>query len=94
MNWYKYLLVVLLLSIIILGIQIMIILDLGTHIKYNPTINPKDYNYTIDSLKKENVDIVIDINKLDSIKDEEMDKATKVDNDSALRMFYKLLGKE
>ena len=72
----------------------MIILDLGTHIKYNPTINPKDYNYTIDSLKKENVDIVIDINKLDSIKDEEMDKATKVDNDSALRMFYKLLGKE
>lgn len=94
MNWYKYLLVVLLLSIIILGIQIMIILDLGTHIKYNPTINPKDYNYAIDSLKKENVDIVIDINKLDSIKDEEMDKATKVDNDSALRMFYKLLGKE
>ena len=72
----------------------MIILDLGTHIKYNSTINPKDYNYTIDSLKKENVDIVIDINKLDSIKDEEMDKATKVDNDSALRMFYKLLGKE
>lgn len=48
---------------------------------------------TTDSLILDNTNIKVDIIKLDSIKNEEIKKTATLNNDSTLKLFYKLLGK-
>lgn len=48
---------------------------------------------TTDSLILDNTNIKVNIIKLDSIKHEEINKAATLNNDSTLKLFYKLLGK-
>lgn len=47
----------------------------------------------IDSITKENTKLIIEIEYLDSIKDEKIIEVKSLDNDSTLRLFYQLIGK-
>lgn len=47
----------------------------------------------IDSITKENDKIVIEVKSLDSIKNEKVIEVESLDNDSTLRLFYKLVRK-
>lgn len=47
----------------------------------------------IDSITKENDKLIIEIEYLDSIKDAKVIEVKSLDNDSTLRLFYKLIGK-
>lgn len=47
----------------------------------------------IDSIAKENDNIIIEVESLDSIKNEKATEVKSLDNDSTLRLFYKLIHK-
>ena len=57
-------------------------------------IDLKDYNKSLETIENQNKNIKLDINKLDSVQNEEIEKAKTVNNDSALRMFYQLIRKK
>lgn len=46
---------------------------------------------TTDSIELENKIIIIEINKLDSIKNAKITEVKNLDNDSTLKLFYKLI---
>ena len=50
-------------------------------------------NKGIDSLKEENSIKLNDVKFLDSIKNEDIENIKSLDNDSTLKLFYKLIGK-
>ena len=52
---------------------------------------PVENNNVIDSLTQVNDSIKIKIEKLDSIKDAKVIEVSTLDNDSTLKLFYKLL---
>ena len=56
----------------------------------NTNVNPT-YITTIDSLKKVNDSIKFKVEKLDSIKDAKVIEVSTLDNDSTLKLFYKLV---
>ena len=56
----------------------------------NPIVEIKTNSENIN----QNKNIKLDINKLDSVQNEEIEKAKIVNNDSALRMFYQLIRKK
>lgn len=45
----------------------------------------------VDSIKKENDKLVIEVNNLDSIKNAEIIEVKSLDNDSTVKLFYKLI---
>lgn len=45
----------------------------------------------VDSIKKENDKLVIEVNNLDSIKNAEIIEVKSFDNDSTVKLFYKLI---
>lgn len=45
----------------------------------------------IDSITKENDNLIIEVESLDSIKNEKVTEIESLDNDSTLRLFYKLI---
>lgn len=47
----------------------------------------------IDSITKENNKLIIEVEHLDSIKDEKVIEVKSLDNDSTLKLFYQLIGK-
>lgn len=47
----------------------------------------------LDSISKENDKLIIEVEHLDSIKDAKVIEVKSLDNDSTLRLFYKLIGK-
>lgn len=47
----------------------------------------------IDSLNKDNNNLIIEVEHLDSIKNDKINKVKSLDNDSTLKLFYKLIGK-
>lgn len=49
--------------------------------------------YEIDSITKENDNLIIEVNYLDSIKNEKIIEVKSLDNDSTLMLFYKLIRK-
>lgn len=61
--------------------------------KSNQTNSPVE-RVEIDSVIKENDKLIIEIESLDSIKNAEIIKIESLSNDSTLRMFYKLIGKQ
>lgn len=54
---------------------------------------PVEEIQTIDSLKKVNNTIIIEVEHLDSIKNEKVIKIKELDNDSTAKLFYELLRK-
>lgn len=52
---------------------------------------PNEHTEVIDSLTKVNDSIKIKIEKLDSIKDAKIIEVSTLDNDSTLKLFYKLV---
>ena len=61
--------------------------------KKNEEISSPVEKKEIDSITKENDKIVIEVKSLDSIKNEKVIEVESLDNDSTLRLFYKLIRK-
>lgn len=77
---------------LLMPIFILMLIILGL-VKHSETSSSIEENKTIDSIKEVNKIIVIEVNKLDSTKNEEIIKVKELDNDSTLKLFYELLGK-
>lgn len=45
----------------------------------------------IDSIKKENDKLILEVNNLDSLKNAEIIEVKSLDNDSTVKLFYKLI---
>lgn len=56
-----------------------------------PTTRPVEEIVNVDSIIKTNSSIKQDINKLDSIANEEINNVKVLDNDSSIKLFYKLI---
>ena len=54
-------------------------------------INQVKENNKIDSITKVNKTLIIEVNNLDSIKNAEIIKIKELDNDSTIKLFYKLI---
>lgn len=79
-------------------LMILIIFSIGYVIYYfahkaDSTISSPVESIRIDSLNNTNKDIDNKIKQLDSIKNEKIIEIKSLDNDSTLKLFYKLIGK-
>ena len=72
----------------IFGLFISLCLVLG--LRYTDKTNKENIT-VIDSLKSVNDSIKIKVEKLDSIKDAKIIEVSTLDNDSTLKLFYKLV---
>lgn len=74
-------------------ITLIVILFLGycinTCVSYNKIINDKDKS--VDSIKTINNEYKRKLNKLDSIKNAEIIEVKTLDNDSTVKLFYRLI---
>ena len=77
-----------LLVILFIFISCAIINDIKTNITTSPVESIR-----IDSITKNNDKLIIEIEYLDSIKNEKVIEVKSLDNDSTLRLFYQLIGK-
>lgn len=57
----------------------------------NNNSNQVKENNKIDSITKVNKTLIIEVNNLDSIKNAEIIKIKELDNDSTVKLFYKLI---
>lgn len=74
-------------TLIIVCLTIVIIYD-----KYvNRNSSPVEDIHRIDSIKFENNKLTTEINTLDSIKNNKVNDVTKLNNDSTIKLFYKLI---
>lgn len=64
----------------------------GSNKENNDSFHVEEH-ITIDSIKKNNNKLIIEINNLDSIKDVKAIEVKTLDNDSTVKLFYKLIGK-
>lgn len=83
--------------IVIIILLLVLILELtiiSFGVSINTNIDLKDYNKSLETIENQNKNTKLDINKLDSVQNEEIEKAKTVNNDSALRMFYQLIRKK
>ena len=62
---------------------------INTCVSYNERID--NNKHIIDSIKTVNKEYKNKLNKLDSIKDEEIIEVKTLDNDSTVKLFYKLI---
>lgn len=89
-NMIQKLLDILSLIFIIVAI-VAIIAGLIKSCSIEPSSTPVEEPIRIDSIKKDNKELIIKINNLDSIKDVETVKVQNLDNDSTLKLFYQLI---
>ena len=64
---------------------------IGLGIDYHNNSNQVKENNKVDSITKVNKTLIIEINHLDSIKNEKVIKVKELNNDSTLKLFYKLI---
>lgn len=78
-----------------IGIVLVCILAacLNAIFKKEPTSTPVEKNEIVDSLKQANEVLIIEINNLDSVKNVKAIEVKSLDNDSTLKLFYKLISK-
>ena len=57
----------------------------------NSNSNQVKENNKVDSIKKENDKLILEVNNLDSIKNAEIIEVKSLDNDSTVKLFYKLI---
>ena len=74
-------------TLIIVCLAIIIIYD--KYITHNSS--PVEDIHRIDSIKFENNKLTTEINILDSIKNNKVNDVTKLNNDSTIKLFYKLI---
>ena len=74
-------------SLIIVCLTIAILYD--KHINHNSS--PVEEIHKTDSVKLENTKLTTEINILDSIKNNKVNDVTKLNNDSTIKLFYKLI---
>ena len=74
-------------TLIIVCLAIIIIYDKYT----NHNSSPVEEINKIDSVKFENNKLTTEINILDSIKNNKVNDATKLNNDSTIKLFYELI---
>lgn len=76
-------------------ITTLIIISLAITIVYDKYVNrnssPVEEIDKIDSIKFENNKLTTEINILDSIKNNKVNNVTKLNNDSTIKLFYKLI---
>ena len=76
-------------------ISTLIIISLAITIVYDKCVNrnssPVEEINKIDSIKFENNKLTTEINILDSIKNNKVNDVTKLNNDSTIKLFYKLI---
>lgn len=60
-------------------------------IDYYSNTNQVKENDKVDSITKVNKTLIIEVNNLDSIKNAEIIKIKELDNDSTIKLFYKLI---
>ena len=80
--------------VLLLGLILELTIIISFGISINTNIDLKDYNKSLETIENKNKNIKLDINKLDSVQNEEIEKAKTVNNDSAIRMFYQLIRKK
>ena len=64
---------------------------IGLCIDHYSNTNQVKENNKVDSITKVNKTLIIEVNNLDSIKNAEIIKIKELDNDSTVRLFYKLI---
>ena len=64
---------------------------IGLCIDHYSNTNQVKENNKVDSITKANKTLIIEVNNLDSIKNAEIIKIKELDNDSTIRLFYKLI---
>lgn len=84
----KLFVVIFVLFLVFSGIKIC-----SNSFKKNEEVSTPVERYKIDSIAKENDKLIIEVKSLDSIKNEKVSKVKSLDNDSTLRLFYKLIRK-
>ena len=64
---------------------------IGLSIEHYSNNNQVKENNKVDSITKVNKTLIIEVNNLDSIKNAEIIKVKELDNDSTIKLFYKLI---
>lgn len=70
-------------------ILVFVMLERIYHNSNNTVIVPE--NPIVDSIKKENEKLIIEVNNLDSIKNAKLIEIKTLDNDSTIKLFYELI---
>ena len=78
---------------LVIGILATICGFVYTCCKDKENTTPPVESNRIDSIIKENDKLIIEVEHLDSIKNAKIIEVKSLDNDSTLRLFYKLIGK-
>ena len=77
--------------LVVLAELIIVIISVYKHYNENEnTVIDSPIEY-VDSIKKENDKLVLEVNNLDSIKNAEIIEVKSLDNDSTVKLFYKLI---
>ena len=79
---------------VVFSLVILLIAFIASIIIYKQQNENKNVNTTIeyvDSIKKENDKLIIEVNNLDSLKNAEIIEVKSLDNDSTVKLFYKLI---
>lgn len=77
--------------LVVLAELIIVIISVYKHYNENEnTVVDSTIEY-VDSIKKENDKLVLEVNNIDSIKNAEIIEVKSLDNDSTVKLFYKLI---
>ena len=79
---------------VVFSLVILLIACIASIIIYKQQNKNTNINTTIeyvDSIKKENDKLIIEVNTLDSLKNAEIIEVKSLDNDSTVKLFYKLI---
>lgn len=77
--------------LVVLAELIIVIISVYKHYKENENIVVDSTIEYVDSIKKENDKLVLEVNNIDSIKNAEIIEVKSLDNDSTVKLFYKLI---
>ena len=79
-------------EIVIILLIVLVIIVNYLPFKSTPTISPVESS-KIDSITKDNNKLIIEVEHLDSIKNAKSIEVKNLDNDSTVRLFYRLSSK-
>ena len=82
--------IIIIILIVLVG-SILGFINIYKHYKKDKNIVINSTTEYVDSIKKENDKLIIEVNNLDSIKNAEIIEVKSLDNDSTIKLFYKLI---
>ena len=77
--------------LVVLAELIIVTISVYKHYNENENVIIDSTIEYVDSIKKENDKLVLKVNNLDSIKNAEIIEVKSLDNDSTVKLFYKLI---